>query len=171
MKKGIIVSVIIVFVMIVIVVINGISFVTPTRIFSTKYYSDPRIAFEKEYTPSAFEENIEITQNLELYDIDEYNTLFFGVTKANDLIVCTMHKKNNKYYFAGYYVVYDLTEFKGNYTSTDHTTSLFNKNGKKTSNYKWLITSDSNEIDGSNYYKLNTIDINYSNIQLYLIIK
>lgn len=77
----------------IIAIINGISFVTPTRIFSTKYYSDPKRAFEKEYTPSAVEENIEIIKDLDLYDLDDNNTLYFGITKNNDLIACTMHKK------------------------------------------------------------------------------
>lgn len=80
-------------IVIIIVMINGISFVTPTRIFSTKYYSDPKEVFEKEYTPSAVEENIEIIKDLDLYDLDDNNTLYFGITKNNDLIACTMHKK------------------------------------------------------------------------------
>ena len=63
-------------IVIIIVMINGISFVTPTRIFSTKYYSDPKKAFEKEYTPSAVEENIEIIKDLDLYDLDDNNTSY-----------------------------------------------------------------------------------------------
>ena len=88
-------------IVIIIVMINGISFVTPTRIFSTKYYSDPKEAFEKEYTPSAVEENIEIIKDLDLYDLDDNNTLYFGITKNND-----------KYFYSGFYELFDLNKYK-----------------------------------------------------------
>ena len=69
-------------------------------------------AFEKEYTPSAVEENIEIIKDLDLYDLDDNNTLYFGITKNNDLIACTMHKKNDKYFYSGFYELFDLNKYK-----------------------------------------------------------
>ena len=170
--KKILFSVIgIIAIVIIIVMINGISFVTPTRIFSTKYYSDPKRAFEKEYTPSAVEENIEIIKDLNLYDLDDNNTLYFGITKNNDLIACTMHKKNNKYFYSGFYELYDLSKYKEGFSSIDYTSNLFNESGKKFSTYKWALTSDIDEIDGSNCYKLKTLDFDNEKIQLYLLIK
>ena len=83
-------------IVIIIVMINGISFVTPTRIFSTKYYSDPKRAFEKEYTPSAVEENIEIIKDLDLYDLDDNNTLYFGITKKNNMNLTNSPKSESK---------------------------------------------------------------------------
>lgn len=170
--KKILFSVIgIIAIVIIIVMINGISFVTPNRIFSTKYYSDPKRAFEKEYTPSAVEENIEIIKDLDLYDLDDNNTLYFGITKNNDLIACTMHKKNDKYFYSGFYELYDLNKYKEGFSSIDHISNLFNESGKKFSRCKWVLTSDINEIDGSNYYKLKTLDFDNEKIQLYLLMK
>lgn len=170
--KKILFSVItIVAIVIIIAMINGISLVTPTRIFSTKYYSDPKRAFEKEYTPSAMEESIEIIKDLDLYDLDDNNTLYFGITKNSDLIACTMHKKNDKYFYSGFYELYDLNKYKEGFSSIDHMSYLFNESGKKISTCKWILTSDINEIDESNYYKLKTLDFNNEKVQLYLLIK
>ncbi len=158
-------------IVIIIVMINGISFVTPTRIFSTKYYSDPKKAFEKEYTPSAVEENIEIIKDLDLYDLDDNNTLYFCITKNNNLIACTMHKKSDKYFYSGFYELYGLNKYKEGFSSIDHTTNLFDKSGEKFSICKWVLISDINEIDVSNYYKLKTLNFDNEKIQLYLLIK
>ena len=158
-------------IVIIIVMINGISFVTPTRIFSTKYYSDPKRAFEKEYTPSAVEENIEIIKDLNLYDLDDNNTLYFCITKNNNLIACTMHKKSDKYFYSGFYELYGLNKYKEGFSSIDHTTNLFDKSGEKFSICKWVLISDINEIDVSNYYKLKTLNFDNEKIQLYLLIK
>ena len=158
-------------IVIIIVMINGISFVTPNRIFSTKYYSDPKRAFEKEYTPSAVEENIEIIKDLDLYDLDDNNTLYFCITKNNNLIACTMHKKSDKYFYSGFYELYGLNKYKEGFSSIDHTTNLFDKSGEKFSICKWVLISDINEIDVSNYYKLKTLNFDNEKIQLYLLIK
>ena len=55
--------------------VNGISIYTQSCVFSTKYYAEPQRAFEKEYTPSAVTEPIEIKNDIYLYDIDEKATI------------------------------------------------------------------------------------------------
>ena len=76
MKKGIKTLIIVAVIFVVAIVaffVNGISIYTQSCVFSTKYYAEPQRAFEKEYTPSAVTEPIEIKNDIYLYDIDENN--------------------------------------------------------------------------------------------------
>lgn len=54
------------------------------------------------------EGSIEITTDIYSYDINDNNTLYFGLTNNNDLISAQMYKKNNKYFYIGDYELFDL---------------------------------------------------------------
>lgn len=67
MKKGIKTLIIVAVIFVVAIVaffVNGISIYTQSCVFSTKYYAEPQRAFEKEYTPSAVTEPIEIKNDI-----------------------------------------------------------------------------------------------------------
>ena len=66
-KKGIKTLIIVAVIFVVAIVaffVNGISIYTQSCVFSTKYYAEPRRAFEKEYTSSAVTEPIEIKNDI-----------------------------------------------------------------------------------------------------------
>lgn len=69
MKKGIKTLIIVAVIFVVAIAaffVNGISIYTQSCVFSTKYYAEPRRAFEKEYTSSAVTEPIEIKNDIYL---------------------------------------------------------------------------------------------------------
>ena len=140
------------------------------RNISTKYYAEPQRAFEKEYTPSAVTEPIEIKNDIYLYDIDENNAIYFAMTKSGDLLASDMHKKNGKYFSLGNYALYDLNDLTETFSTGAKEQKLYGNNGKFTTTCKWKVTIDENSEENNERIKIYDYKIEGVEYHLYLII-
>lgn len=173
MKKGIKTLIIVAVIFVVAIVaffVNGISIYTQSCVFSTKYYAEPRRAFEKEYTSSAVTEPIEIKNDIYLYDIDENNAIYFAITKSGDLLANDMHKKNGKYFSLGNYALYDLNDLTETFSTVAKEQKLYGNNGKFTTTCKWKLTIDENSEENNERIKIYDYKIEGVEYHLYLII-
>lgn len=173
MKKGIKTLIIVAVIFVVAIVaffVNGISIYTQSCVFSTKYYVEPQRAFEKEYTPSAVTEQIEIKNDIYLYDIDENNAIYFAMTKSGDLLASDMHKKNGKYFSLGNYALYDLNDLTETFSTGAKEQKLYGNNGKFTTTCKWKLTIDENSEENNERIKIYDYKIEGVEYHLYLII-
>ncbi len=173
MKKGIKTLIIVAVIFVVAIVaffVNGISIYTQSCVFSTKYYAEPQRAFEKEYTPSAVTEPIEIKNDIYLYDIDENNAIYFAITKSGDLLANDMHKKNGKYFSLGNYALYDLNGLTETFSTAAKEQKLYGNNGKFTTTCKWKLTIDENSDENNERIKIYDYKIEGVKYHLYLII-
>lgn len=173
MKKGIKTLIIVAVIFVVAIVaffVNGISIYTQSCVFSTKYYAEPQRAFEKEYTPSAVTEPIEIKNDIYLYDIDENNAIYFAMTKSGDLLASDMHKKNGKYFSLGNYALYDLNDLTETFSTGAKEQKLYGNNGKFTTTCKWKLTIDENSEENNERIKIYNYKIEGVEYHLYLII-
>lgn len=173
MKKGIKTLIIVAVIFVVAIAaffVNGISIYTQSCVFSTKYYAEPRRAFEKEYTSSAVTEPIEIKNDIYLYDIDENNAIYFAITKSGDLLANDMHKKNGKYFSLGNYALYDLNDLTETFSTAAKEQKLYGNNGKFTTTCKWKLTIDENSDENNERIKIYDYKIEGVEYHLYLII-
>ena len=162
MKKGIKTLIIVAVIFVVAIVaffVNGISIYTQSCVFSTKYYAEPQRAFEKEYTPSAVTEPIEIK-----------NAIYFAMTKSGDLLASDMHKKNGKYFSLGNYALYDLNDLTETFSTGAKEQKLYGNNGKFTTTCKWKVTIDENSDENNERIKIYDYKIEGVEYHLYLII-
>ena len=169
-KKTILILSITLFLVVLVVFINWIHIVTPSFVFSTKYYKNAEDAFIASYSPSALDINqgrvISNVDELDVILLDENNALFVGEDKENNTIVlATMYVKNNKYLRTTSIFVYtdsDICDFsEGALQRID----LYGSNGKAKDNGYFSLCR--NSIDNEKYYseKIN------SSLEIYLVIQ
>ena len=148
-KKNILILSITLFIVVLVVFINGINIVTQSFVFSTKYYKNAEDAFIAGYSPSALDINqgrvISNVDELDVILLDENNALFVGEDKEhNTIVVATIYVKNNKYLL---------------------TTSIFVYTDKAKDNGYFSLCR--NSIDNEKYYSEKIS----SSLEIYLVIQ
>ncbi len=126
-KIGLLVFILIL--LIVFIFINGISMITPSKIFSTKYYDSSEKAYNVEYEHNPFNSyNNEIKEKIYDFEIDLNNSLLIAINEENDLLVAQMYKKKGKYLFIGNYYSLDEEKLAQNNIS-EQNTRIYDKSG------------------------------------------
>lgn len=146
-------------IILILIMIGGVSLSTNKFVFSTRYYKTPRKAFEKENSAIAIQDDIY------LYDLNEYNSFYVGLTEENELIICQMFCKNKRYFYTGNYVIYNLDNTNLSLDDNYNENNIFNKKGifEEKIFWKLLISEDrivdyessliyNDQIDNKHYY-------------------
>ena len=167
-KKLILPIVLIIFVLLFVIFVNGIKVVSPATVFSTKYYKTAEEAFWADYSPSAYDlsqgYNLEEIEQLDVVMLDDNNALFVG--KSYDkTIIASMFVKKGKYLLTTDIFIYtpsDITEFSDELL---HNVNMYNANGKSIDPKKFALSNM--EVNNEKFY---SVKINAS-VSLYVVIK
>lgn len=141
-----------------VIIFGGVSLSTNKFVFSTRYYETPRKAFEKENS------TIEIRKDINIFWFDEYNSFYIAETENNELLICRMFCKNNKFFYTGAYAIYNSDVLKSPAIDDYNENVIFSKKGlfEKKIFWKLLVVEEEKFEEELNMIYSYTIDtINY----------
>lgn len=141
-----------------VIILGGVSLSTNKFVFSTRYYKTPRKAFEKENS------TIVIREDINVFCFDEYNSFYIAETENNELLICKLFCKKNKFFYTGDYAIYNLYELKSLAIDDYNENVIFNKKGlfEKKIFWKLLVVEEEKFEEELNLIYSYTIDtINY----------